>query len=218
MVSDPSAPARTSPAQRLRAVRRALVRRRRWLAAACALVAVGATVAALRPAPPATSTVVVAASPLAAGTVLEAADLVTVAVPPEAAPPGRLTVDELVGAVVAAPIDAREPLTSRRVVGASALVPAEGEMTVPIRLPDAGVASLLGVGDVVDVLATDAESGTTRTAARDVRVVALPPDDDGDIGAAGLGGRLVVVAAPRETAVTLAGAAVHHFLTIAFTN
>ena len=56
-----------------------------------------------------------------------------------------------------------------------------------------------------------------RTAARDVRVVALPPGD-GDVGAAGLGGRLVVVAAPRETAVTLAGAAVQHFLTIAFTN
>ncbi|MDR6173588.1 pilus assembly protein CpaB [Nocardioides zeae] len=217
MVSDPSTSTRPSPAQRLRSVRHALARRRRWLAAACALVAVGATVAALRPAPPATSTVVVAAAPLAAGTVLEAADLVTVAVPPEAAPPGRLAVDELVGAVVAAPVDAREPLTSRRIVGASALAPAEGEVTVPIRLPDAGVASLLGVGDVVDVLATDAESGTTRTAARDVRVVALPPDD-GDVGAAGLGGRLVVVAAPRETAVTLAGAAVHHFLTIAFTN
>ena len=217
MVSDPSAASRPSAAQRVRAARHALVRRRRWLAAACALVAVSATVAALRPAPPPSTSVVVAASALPAGTVLEASDLVTVGVPPEAAPPGRLGVDELVGTVVAAPVDAREPLTTRRIVGASALAPAEGEVTVPIRLPDAGVASLLGVGDVVDVLATDAESGTTRTAARDVRVVALPPGD-GDVGAAGLGGRLVVVAAPRETAVTLAGAAVHHFLTIAFTN
>ncbi|WP_447643553.1 SAF domain-containing protein [Nocardioides zeae] len=187
MVSDPSAPPAPSPAQRLRAVHHALVRRRRWLAAACALVAVGATVGALRPAPPASTPVVVAAVPLPAGAVIEAGDLLTVAVPPEAAPPGRLPADELVGAVVAAPVDAREPLTEQRIVGPRALAPAEGEVTVPIRLPDAGVASLLGVGDVVDVLATDAERGTTRTAARDVRVVALPPGE-GDVGAAGLGG------------------------------
>jgi hypothetical protein len=93
--------------------------------------------------------------------------------------------------------------------GTSDTVPA-GQLAVPLRLGDAAIASLLGPGDRVDVIATDGRAGAT-VVASGVTVNAVPSGDDGVWGD---DDGLVVVLATPEQAVSLAAAAGAH-LTIA---
>ncbi|MDT9593570.1 SAF domain-containing protein [Nocardioides zeae] len=201
-----------SLATRLRSARHALTRRRRLLAAATAALGALVVVGATQPPSADTVPVVVAARDLPAGTALSAEDLTTRDVAPHQAPADRPGASELLGETLAAPVAAEEQVTSARVVGTAAWQPGPGETAVPVRLPDAGVAALLSVGDTVDVVATDPQTGETSTVARSVRVAALPASD----ADATLGGRLVVVVAPSRDASDIAGAAVHAFLTVAF--
>ena len=54
-------------------------------------------------------------------------------------------------------------------------VGADPALTVlPVRFPDAGAVRLLAVGDRIDLLATDPQSGTTDTVAAGATVLALP--------------------------------------------
>jgi hypothetical protein len=95
-------------------------------------------------------------------------------------------------------------------------------VAAPIRIADAGAAALLEPGDVIDVLAADGVGGTdgeadagsmareARLVASDVRVVAVPHDDESALAGGGdLGeGALVVLATTSQTAARLASAAV----------
>lgn len=203
---------RPSVRRRLAALRRTLLRRRRLLASAAAGLAVLAVAGAVRPPEPATTPVVVAARDLPAGTTVSEDDVAVVDLPPEAAPAAATSVDDLLGAVLSAPVAAREPVGPQRVVGTTAWEASPGEVAVPVRIPDAGVVGLLSVGDEVDVLATDAQGSETVAVAYGARVAALPEATTDPA----LGGRLVVLVVEQRDVEDLVGAAAGAFVSVVY--
>lgn len=199
----------------LRPVRRAVLARRRLLAAALAAVAVAAGLRVASGPPPATVPVVVAARDLPAGSVVAADDLVTAAFAPGTAPDA---VADPVGHVLAAPVRRGEPVTDVRLVGPALTDGHPDLVAVPVRLPDAGMAALLEVGDEIDLLAADPQAGGAQVVARDVPVLALPGDPGPALGGNGLTGRLVVVGASAVEVPVVADAATRAFLSYAWSR
>jgi Flp pilus assembly protein CpaB len=206
----PATPARRTRARR--AVRRAVLARRRPLAAVCLALAVVAGVRAARPAPPPTVVVTVAARDLASGTVLAADDLVVRHYPAAVAPLGSAA--GAVGRTLAGPVRAGEPVTDVRLVSPSLAAGYPGRVLVPVRVADADVVSLVRVGDEVDVVAADPRHGEAFAVAVGVPVVALPTTTTDATGAAPLSGRLVVVAALPSEVDRIAGAAAADLLSL----
>jgi hypothetical protein len=110
---------------------------------------------------------------------------------------------------------AGEPVTDVRLVGPSLTEGYPGLAAVPVRLPDAAMADLLAVGDRVDLVSADPQGTGATVVASGVPVLALPAGD-GEVGAAGLTGRLVVVGAAPGDVARIADASVRTFLTVAF--
>lgn len=190
-----------------------MLARRRLLAAALTAVAVAAGLQAAAAPPAPTVPVVVAARDLPAGMVLSEADLRAVGYPPGSVPQG-LTGDA-VGRTLASPLRAGEPVTDVRLVGPALTDGYPGLVGVPVRLPDAGMAGLLRVGDRVDLVSADPQDGGASVVASGVPVLALPaPSQAGD--PAGLPGRLVVIGAEPSDVERIADASVRTFLTVAF--
>lgn len=192
-----------------RRLRRAVLARRRLLAAGCAAMAVVASLRALAPPPPALTPVTVAARDLAAGAVIAPGDLRTARLP-EAAVPAAPVADP-VGATLAAPLRRGEVVTDVRLVGQPSAQPPPGLVAAPVRLPDEAAAALLRPGDRVDLLATDARRGRSWGVAERALVLAVPPPDES--GAGPLGGRVVVLAVPASSVEKVAAASVSEFLT-----
>lgn len=201
-------PSTIRPAALLRGVRRAVLRRRRVLAAVLVAVAVASGVRAAAGPPPPADEVLVAARDLPAGAVLAAGDLTTARFAAGTAPAG--TVEDAVGRTLAGPVRRGEPVTDVRLVG-PALAGADPTRTaLPLRLADAAMADLLRVGDVIDLVATDPQSGTATVVAHAVPVLALPaPAQD----TADQPGALVVVGAAPDEVDALTSAAVRLFVT-----
>jgi len=194
----------------MRPVRRAILRRRRLIAALLTGIAVAAGVHAVAaPAPP-TEPVLVAARDLPAGAEIGTADLETVRFAPGSAPHGLA--DDPVGQVLAAPLRRGEPVTDVRLVGPELTVGQPGLVAVPVRLPDPGMVALLDVGDRIDLVATDPQAGGASVVAADVPVLAIPSADD-QASATGLSGRLVVVGAEDHQVAPLSDATVRSFVT-----
>lgn len=203
-----------SPAvrRRARSVRRRLRAHRRTFAALLLGVAVLAGLRAVDPPPPRTAPVVVAARDLAPGERLRPDNLTTVPVPLDLVPDGLA--DAPTGRVLAAGIRRGEPLTDVRLVTPGLGHLASGTTALPVRLPDAGTASLLAPGDEVDLLATDPGDGTTRTVATGVRVLAVPTDvPDGPSG--GSSGALLVLQVADHEVGPVTGASLSEFLSVA---
>ncbi|WP_088282404.1 SAF domain-containing protein [Kineosporia sp. A_224] len=176
-----------------RAVRRALRRRRRPLAALCTAVAVWAGVRAVAPPPPATTLLTVAARDLAAGVPLTPGDLTTVRVPAGARPDGATP--PAAGSVLAAPVRRGEPFTDVRIVGPGSARRPPGSVVVTVRTADPAAVIAVRPGDRVDVLAgpatdsapavaadVDAPAGSATTLAQGLVVLAVPgagPSDGG---------------------------------------
>ncbi|WP_244931481.1 SAF domain-containing protein [Nocardioides sp. W7] len=200
----------------LRSVRRAVLAHRRLLAAALAAVAVAAGLQASAAPPPATVPVTVAARDVPAGRVLAPGDLATAAFAPGTAPDDLAT--EAVGRVLASPLRRGEPVTDVRLVGPALTEGHPGRVALPVRLPDAGMAGLLRVGDVVDLVAADPQGGKPTLVAAEVPVLALPagPAEHGGTGGTALGGRLVVVGARPDDVPVIADAAARLFLSYAW--
>ncbi len=199
-----------------RTVRRAVLRRRRLLAALLAAVAVASGIRAAAAPPPARVGVLVAAHDLAAGSVLGSDDLTTARFAADTVPAGLGGSPE--GRVLAAPLRAGEPVTDVRLVGRALAASYPGLTAVPVRLPDAGMADLLRVGDRVDLVAADPQGSGASVVAADVPVLALPAPAPADAGAGtgGLPGRLVVVGAGTTDVPRIADASVRYFLTFVY--
>lgn len=193
-----------------------MLARRRIIAALCAAAAVVAALHDLRPAPPRTQAVVVAARDLAAGIALTSGDVHTMRLPVGARPAGSLAIREAVGRVLAAPVRQGEPITDVRLLGQSLTASYPGRVVVPVRLPDAGMVGLLRVGDRIDLVAADPQGGGAGIVAADLAVVALPAVEETTSGS--LPGRLVVLAVPAPLRERLAQAAVAEYLTYAYTR
>lgn len=196
-----------------RRARRAVLARRRPLAALSAAAAVAVGLQAASPAPPARTTVLTAAQDIPAGTVVGPGDVRAVGYAPATAPDGALrTVEEAVGRTTTSPLRAGEPLTDVRLVAGALLDGYPGTVGAPVRIPDAGAVALLRVGDRVDVLAADPRTGRADVVAESVPVLAVPRARDQ--GNEMVPGALVVLAVPEETARELAGASVGAYLSL----
>lgn len=191
--------------------RRAVLRRRRLLAALLTAVAVAAGLDAVARPPPETVTVLVAARDLPSGTEVTADDVQSAEFLPGSTPSDLA--DDPVGRVLAAPLTAGEPVTDVRLVGAQLTEDLPGLTAVPVRLPDAGMVELLEVGDRIDLVAADPQAGGAQVVAADVLVLAIPRTDTEAAGASALPGRLVVVGASTAEAEPIADAAVRSFVT-----
>ena len=128
-----------SISHQLTQLRRAARWHRRGLAALAAAIATLAILAALRPAPPVTASVVVAAKDLPAGHRLSGTDLELSHFPSELVPRNAVpNPDIAIGETLAAPITRRSVLTRASTVSV-ALTPGAGELLVPVRIADGSV-------------------------------------------------------------------------------
>lgn len=204
-------------ADRLTAVRRAVLRRRRLIAVLCTVGAVAAGLRATAPPAAPTTPVLVAARDLAAGATLGPDDLEVVEHEPGTVPGSALADEaEAVDAILAAPLRAGEPVTDVRLVGPALAEPASGTVAVPVRLSDAAQAGLLRAGDEIDLLATDPETRETVTVADEALVLAVPDVDRESPDA--ITGRLVVLGVPGYDVSRVTAAAVTAFVTYAWTT
>jgi Flp pilus assembly protein CpaB len=196
----------------LRRIRRAVLARRRLLAAVFAALAVASALRANAEPPPPRIPVVVAHHDTPAGATLTAEDVVRVGFAPGSVPDGVLESEQAaVGRTTVGPVRAGEPLTDVRLLGAGLLARYPGTVAAPVRLGDRATVGLLRVGDRIDILAADPQgSGAAVVAARAVPVIAIPPVRDA--GAGLTGGGLILVAVPDDTAQVLAGYGVRAFL------
>lgn len=197
----------------LHALRRAILARRRPLAAV--LIALSVLIGlrtTIGPGPP-TIEVPVAARDLAAGSRLTAQDVSLVRWPADLAPSGPTA--SVTGQVLAAPLREGEAITDLRFIG-SELARAHPDLTVlPLRLPDPAVVELLRVGDRVDLNAVDPETGEATELADDVLVLAIPPPGSAD---SSLTGRLIVAGITPDRARFVAAATLRQFLTVAYSR
>lgn len=201
-------------ADRWLAVRRAVLLRRRLLAACCAGLAVLVGIGAVAPAPPPTEVVTVARHDLAAGTTLAPDDVEERAVAPDFVPAGAVTPADLVGRTTTGAVRAGEILTDARTLSADLLRGQPGQVATPVRIPDAGSVDLVRVGDRVDILAADPQGAAPASVVTaGALVVAIPQESTGFTGP-GLGGRLVVLATTARTAQDLATAGVTRHLSL----
>ena len=198
-----------------RRVRRAVLRRRRLLAALCALVAVWSGLRATAAPAPALVPVTVASHDLGAGTVLRAGDVTSVGFAAGIVPAGQ--VRDPVGRTLAGPVRRGQPVTDTTLVGAALVADRPDLVALPVRLPDTAMAQLLHVGDEVDLVAADPQGGPAATVTRSALVLALPPPA-ADTAADGLPGRLVVLGIRAGDVEAVSAAGVTHFLTFVWSR
>jgi Flp pilus assembly protein CpaB len=198
-----------------RRVRRAVLRRRRLLAALCALLAVWAGLRATAAPPPPRVPVTVAAHDLGAGSTLRADDVTTVRFAPGTVPDGQIR--DPVGRRLAGPLRRGPPATDADLLGPGLLLERPELVALPVRLPDTAVAELLRAGEQVDVVAADPQGGPAATVARGALVLALPPPP-ADAAADGLPGRIVVLGVRGSEVSAVSAAGVTRFLSIVWSG
>jgi Flp pilus assembly protein CpaB len=174
--------------------------------------AAAAGITAATPDPPPAVTLLVAARPLSGGERLTADDLTTRRVPTSVAPAGAVTdPTRVVGRTLVAPLSPGSILTTVSVLGARPQA-GGGLVIAPLRIGDAALVGLLRIGDRVDVVAADPETGRgAAVIAEQVRVVTVPKSTaDGSALDPGTGDpqSLVLVAVTADQATRLADAAV----------
>jgi Flp pilus assembly protein CpaB len=203
-------------AGRVERLRRRVLLRRRLLAAVAAGIAVFVAVSGAASPPPPTVPVWTAARDLAAGTTLTADDLLQAGFSQGSVPAHALRSPRAVlGRTLAGPVGRGQPLSVLDVVRPGMAGHYPGRVAVPVRITDPAVVGMLRVGDRVSLVAADpADPGAgSMTLATDAAVAALPAAAAGD-SAAGLPGRLVVVAVPPDEADAVATASASFFVTV----
>ncbi|MFC7491245.1 MULTISPECIES: SAF domain-containing protein [unclassified Knoellia] len=175
----PSRPELLGPSRRARWRRWAL---RRTVAVACAVAALLALVGIVRPPSPATTTVLVAARALPAGTVLTASDVRSADLESRPRAVGAVGAvadpDELVGRRLASRVQVGEVLTVGRLVPQT---PADGlptdHVAAHVLLADERSLDLVSAGQRVTLFADTGGSAV----ARDVLVLGVDTPDDGGL-------------------------------------
>lgn len=201
-----------------------LLRHRRIVATGCVALAAALGLSSITPAKPATVRVVAAARDLPKGAVVKPDDVRMVALPVAVEPTGVFTaMSDVLGHTTAGAIRSGEALTDVRLdrgslggkADAPLAPPGDGLVATPVRLADVQAATLLRVGERVDVLAATPSSSAATPAtsatvvASDVGVLSAPSSPDGansTLDSATGDGALVVLATTPEQAKTLAQA------------
>ncbi|MDC7123109.1 RcpC/CpaB family pilus assembly protein [Cellulomonas fimi] len=180
------------------------------LALALAAAALG-TVGALRPAPPPTVDLVVAARPVRAGAPFAADDVAVRAVPVAVAPDDvAVDPDLVVGRVAAVDLVTGTPLVPGVLVPPDATGP-PGTVVTAVRLADEAAGAMLRPGMRVDVLAAAPDEGDGRVVASRALVLPVPPAAQAQADATSFGADTaaappVLVAVTPDEARALAGA------------
>ncbi len=192
---------------------------RRKLAVLAAMGATAAGITAATPEPAPSTAVLVAAHRLDGGERVAAADVTVRRMPTALLPELALTdPGQVLGRTLVAPLSGGSVLTRVALLGSRPGVAADGMVIVPLRISDPAVAGLLRIGDRVDVVAADPQTGRgAQVIADQVRVVTIPKASANgsalDPGTAE-SSSLVLVAAPPETAPRLADAAAGSQVTV----
>lgn len=184
----------------------------RWRFVAVALgvaMAASAVLEVVRPAPPATTPVVVAARDVAAGTTLAAADLRVVRLPTALVAEGASArADDLIGDATAVPVPAGLPIVPG-VLATAGIAGPPGTVVAAVRLADPAVAAYLVPGTRIDLIAATPETPGVVVASR---ALVLPrpavADDSWDATLTGDEAPPVLVAVTQDEAQELSGAAV----------
>lgn len=181
------------------------------------LLVLMALLLALRPslaAEPREQPVLVAGRDLPPGVTLRREDVVVRRWPAELVPASALhDPGQVEGRLLAGAARAGEPLTDLRLAGQELARLATGSAdtaSVPIRLADADVASLLRPGMTVDVVAAGEQQDSTVVLASGAMVLTVLAAEDGPAHR----GRLVLVALPRSAASRVASAALAQPVTV----
>ena len=178
-----------------------------------AVAAVLTGVSAAAPEGPAMISVVKARSQLPAGTVLSTSDLVRDQVVASDVPEGVLTDPlTLVGKTLAAPVAEDQMMTPLATTDPRTSVP-HGHVIAPLRLADTALVALVRPGDLVDVIAADAQAGQAAVVAAGARVVTVPQVPEEELGP-GSDGALVLIDVDARTASVVAQAAASATLSI----
>ncbi|MDR2896276.1 MAG: SAF domain-containing protein [Propionibacteriaceae bacterium] len=184
---------------------------RRALATICVMMAVLSIGMGLPQGHDDTTTVYAAKERIAAGTVLDASLIETIAIPIGLAPSSAvIDADAALGKMTSAAIAAGSILTSESFVAQSE-IPA-GNVITPLDV-DPDVLALLAPGSLVTVMYTDPESGTA-TSRRDLRVVTVPATVSGGLLESS-GPSRVLLQVPEDLAVALSAAADLGSITVA---
>jgi pilus assembly protein CpaB len=183
--------------------------------AAAVLVAFAAVVALYPQQDSPGGVVVVAARDLGPGTVVEASQLTLRRLPAEAMPDGAAKATAAVlGRTLAAPVRRGEALTDVRLTGPDLVrsIAADPEMvSVPLRLADPDVATLLHAGATVDVVTVGPQQGEPVMLARGARVLAVLQSGS---RTGERDGKLVLVALDPVAATRVAATSISHDLTV----
>ncbi|MCW3158904.1 SAF domain-containing protein [Micropruina sonneratiae] len=174
-------------------VRRLLRRHRRLVAALLAGVAVWAGLGVLRPADPPSAPVLVTLRAVTGGTSLQAGDVEVRHLPLVALPAEYLSDPaEAIGRLATVPLPAGAMLLPGSVVNRTALA-SPGKAVLPVTLT-ASAATLVRVGDRIDLLAADSDAEAAVVASA-VRVVAVldPGGDSSPLSPARSAGPVVLV-------------------------
>ncbi len=191
----------------VRALRLLVSRHRRLLATLAVFCSVWAGLTSLAPGTPPGVAVVVAAATVPGGTPLTDAQVAVRTLPPDAVPVAALTDPaSAVGRTPAGPINEGSVLTEVMLVG-GATAAGSAEAVVPARLDDAGIVGLLRVGDSIDLMATDPQTGEVTRVARGARVVSVPGGAEGPLGVGSGDEDLLLLAVSAEEATEITRAA-----------
>ena len=178
-----------------------------------AFAAVLTGVSAAAPEGPAMISVVKARSRLPAGTVLSTSDLVRDRVAASDVPEGVLTDPlTLVGKTLVAAVAENQMMTPLVTADARTSVP-QGHVIAPLRLADTALVALLRPGDLIDVIAADAQAGQAAVVAAGARVITVPQVPDEGVGP-GPDGALVLIDVDAHTASVVAHATASATLSI----
>ena len=186
-------------------VKRFVRTRRRLFAAVLAALAVWAGLAALRPPEPTTASVLVTSRPVSGGSTVSADDVQVRQLPVQMLPADYFDAPEqVVGRPVTVPLPAGAIVLPSSVVSRESLA-APGMAVLPVTLSAAATA-LVVVGDRLDLIALDEDSGPVASAAR-VLAVLDPDDGGGSLSPARSSGLVVLVELRPDALAKVATAA-----------
>lgn len=147
-----------------------------------------------------TRPVVVASKDLGAGSLLNRSDLKEIRIPLSAISPNLLSIDQLVGRMLASNIAENEQLSNTRVIATSETI--SDQRVVGIRIIDSEVASILKPGALVDVVRISNSNGLSGgVIAKNVSVIATASKKSSFGSSAG---SVVMVSTSNDNAVILA--------------
>ncbi|NYE95179.1 Flp pilus assembly protein CpaB [Psychromicrobium silvestre] len=195
---------------------RLLRRRRRLLAALLLCAAAAVAVEQLTPVDQFTASALSATADLPTGTVLSAAQLKIVRLPPAAVPDAAFNdPEQVIGQQLAAPLRRGQLLTDASLLGHSLLIGAPpGTEAVPVRVADPATMAWLLPGQLVTVVLSIEDQagryGPGAVLASAVPVLWIPAKEPGSSSWSTLGessaSGLVLLAAPKNQSKSLAGA------------